>query len=108
MGEAHQTSQPRVPAQEKKASKLLAVKTYMGCGSGRNSQPHWRVRWRDPWRRLIDRDNTDIGIDDIDIGIDVYNSWKILKWVLESQWKIKTSKLFSKIYFCAQSTFIFV
>ena len=31
-----------------KASKPLTVKIYGGCGSGRNSQPHRRVHWRDP------------------------------------------------------------
>ena len=42
-----QTTQPKVPGRGKKASKLLAVKTYENCG-GRNSQPHRRVHWRDP------------------------------------------------------------
>ena len=30
------------------ASKPLGVKICGGCGSGRNSQPHRRVHWRDP------------------------------------------------------------
>ena len=45
---ATQTEQPRVPVQGNEASKPLPVKTYGGCGSGRNYQPHRRVRWRDP------------------------------------------------------------
>ena len=45
---ARQTVQPRVPVQEKKASKPLAVITCGGFSSGRNSQPHRRVHWRDP------------------------------------------------------------
>ena len=45
---ARQTVQLRVPACGNKASKPLAVKTCGGCGSGRNSQPHRRVHWRDP------------------------------------------------------------
>ena len=44
---ARQVEQPRVPAQKKKASKPLAVKICGGCSSGRNSQPHRRVHWRD-------------------------------------------------------------
>ena len=43
-----QTAQRRVPAWEKKASKPLAMKTYGGCSSRRNSQPHRKVRWRGP------------------------------------------------------------
>ena len=31
-----------------KASKPMTVKTCVDCGSRRNSQPHRRVRWRDP------------------------------------------------------------
>ena len=37
---ARQTTQPRVPAQENKASKPLAVKTYGSFSCGRNSQSH--------------------------------------------------------------------
>ena len=36
------------PAWRNKASKPLTVKTGGGWGSGRNSQPHRKVRWRDP------------------------------------------------------------
>ena len=43
-----QTTQPRVPERGNEASKPLAVKTYGGSGSRRNSQPHRRVCWRDP------------------------------------------------------------
>ena len=39
---------PRVPAPGNKASKPQAVKTRGNLGSGRNSQPHRRVCWRDP------------------------------------------------------------
>ena len=42
-----QTTKPRVPVQEKKVSKPLVVKICGGC-SGRNSQRHRRVCWRDP------------------------------------------------------------
>ena len=42
-----QTTQPRVPAWEKKALKPLAVKNE-GFSGGRNSWPHRRVYWRDP------------------------------------------------------------
>ena len=45
---ASETSQSRVSAQEKEASKPLAVETCGGCDSGRNSQPHRRVHWKDP------------------------------------------------------------
>ena len=45
---ARQTVQPRIPVQETKASKPPAVKTYGGCRSGRSSQSHRRVLWRDP------------------------------------------------------------
>ena len=38
----------QVPAQKKKASKPLAIKTCEGFHSRRNSQPHRRVPWRDP------------------------------------------------------------
>ena len=44
---ARQTTQPRVPAWEYKASKPLAVKTYRCCSGWRNSQPHRRAPWRD-------------------------------------------------------------
>ena len=44
-----QTAQPRVPAWGNKASERLTDKTCGGCSSGRTSQPHMRVRWRDPW-----------------------------------------------------------
>ena len=40
--------QPRVPAGGNKASNPLTEKTCGGRGSRRNSQPHRRVRWRDP------------------------------------------------------------
>ena len=41
--------QPRVPAWGKKVSKPLAIKICGDWGSsGRNSQPHRRVCWRDP------------------------------------------------------------
>ena len=43
-----QTAQPRVPAWGNKASERLTDKTCGGCSSGRTSQPHMRVRWRDP------------------------------------------------------------
>ena len=39
---------PRVPAQEKKASKPLVVKFRGGCGGGRNSQSYRRICWRGP------------------------------------------------------------
>ena len=42
------TSKPRVPAPGNKASKPLTIKTCGSCCSGRNSQHHSRVRWRDP------------------------------------------------------------
>ena len=42
-----QTTQPRVPVLGNTASKTLTLKTCRGCGSGRNSQPHRRVCWRD-------------------------------------------------------------
>ena len=45
---ARQTTQPRVPVQENKASRPVAEKTCGGCSSGRNSQTHRRVHWRDP------------------------------------------------------------
>ena len=44
-----QTTQPRVPLQGNKASKPLIENIGGGWGgSGRNSQPHRRVHWRDP------------------------------------------------------------
>ena len=43
-----QTLQPRVPAQGNKASKPLTENICGGCGSGRNSQSHRRILWRDP------------------------------------------------------------
>ena len=43
-----QTTQPRVPARGNKASKSLAVKSYGGCSSRSNSQPHRKVSWKDP------------------------------------------------------------
>ena len=45
---ARQTTQPRVPAREKKALKLMTTKTCGDCGGRSNSQPHRRVGWRDP------------------------------------------------------------
>ena len=45
---ARQTMQPRFPAGGNKASKPQAIKTCGSCGSGRNSQLHRRVCWRDP------------------------------------------------------------
>ena len=45
---ATQTTQPRVPVQRNKASKPLTEKIRGCCSSGRNSQPHRRVHWRDP------------------------------------------------------------
>ena len=45
-----QTTQPRSPVWEKRASKPLVVKTYGGCGGGgRTCQSHSRVFWRGPW-----------------------------------------------------------
>ena len=40
--------EPRVPVQGNKASKPLTEKFCGGCGSGRNSQLHGTVCWREP------------------------------------------------------------
>ena len=45
---ARQTTQPRVPVQEIKSSKPLAVKMHRGYGSRRDSQSLRRVFWRGP------------------------------------------------------------
>ena len=45
---ATQSTQPRALAQGNKASNPLTEKTCEGCVSGRNSQFHRRVCWRDP------------------------------------------------------------
>ena len=41
-----QAGQPRGLEWGNKASKPLTIKTCGDCGSGRNSQPHKRVHWR--------------------------------------------------------------
>ena len=46
-GEQDRPCKPGFQCRENKASKPLTVKTCRGCGSGRNSQPHRRVHWRD-------------------------------------------------------------
>ena len=46
-GELDRLCNPGFQGGEIKALKPLAVKTYGGCSSKRNSQPHRRVHWRD-------------------------------------------------------------
>ena len=49
LGKRDRLWDPGFQHRETKDSKPLAVKICGGCGGERNSQPHRRVHWRNPW-----------------------------------------------------------